>query len=374
MRRIWVALASLLMTAGAAFAQGSITGTIADSAGALMPGVRIEAKNTGTGVTNQVASNSTGTYTFAQLPAGMYEIVVSLPGFKRYVRTGISVLDAQTIRIDIAMMMLSADEILTNESVIQLLKAGIDEDLIISKIRDSQHSFDLTVPGMVALKEGGVSGRLMNFLMDPTKPPEPKETPAPPPPIAAPAKPVVPKEEPVVPKEEPKVAEVPAPKPDPILPTEIGIYVKTNKQWVGIPSEVVVWQTGGTLKRFATVGIVQGDVNGRIKGAHSSTVVRTPLEFLIVAPEGMDITEFQLIRLREQRDAREFRTVTGGVFSASGGATRDAVQFEGTKVVSRTFSVSLPELDDGEYGFLPATAGTSGSSANVGKMYTFLVR
>jgi len=204
--------------------------------------------------------------------------------------------------------------------------------------------------------------------MDPTKPPEPKVTPAPPPPpIVAPA-------EPVVPKEQPKVAEVPAPKPDPIFPTEIGVYVKTNKQWVGIPSEVVVWQTGGTLKRFATVGIVQGDVNGRIKGAHSSTVVRTPLEFLIVAPEGMDITEYQLIRLREQRDAREFRTVTGGIFSASGGATRDAVQFESTKVVSRTFSVNLPELDDGEYGFLPATAGTSGSSANVGKMYTFLVR
>ena len=60
MRMIWVVLASFLMTVGAAFAQGSITGTIADSAGALMPGVRIEAKNNGTGVSQPGGEQSDG--------------------------------------------------------------------------------------------------------------------------------------------------------------------------------------------------------------------------------------------------------------------------------------------------------------------------
>jgi hypothetical protein len=370
MRRILILPVFLFLAAGALFAQnskGSITGSITDSAGALMPGVRIEARNTDTNALYQAASTAMGTYTIAQLPTGTYQISVSIPGFKQYTRTGIAVLDAQIMRIDIVMVMLSSDEILNNDSIIQLLKAGIEEDLIISKIRENQHSLDLSVQGMVALKEGGVSDRLMRFLMDTTKPPEAKS--------ASTAKPAAEPERPAAtPKEVPKAAEAPAAaaaKPE--IPTEIGVYLKSGKEWVQIQPEVVVWQTGGMFKRFATAGIVQGDVNGRIKGTHSDSVVKTPLEFIIVAPEGVDITEYQLIHLRELRDAREFRTVTGGIFSSSGGATRDSVQFEGTRVVSRAFSVKLTDLDAGEYGFLPTNTAAAGSSANVGKMYTFQV-
>ena len=190
---------------------------------------------------------------------------------------------------------------------------------------------------------------------------------------AAPERPAVPSVSTAAPKEPPKKAEDSAAVADRDFPTEIGVHVKSGKQWVQIEPEVVIWQTGGMFKRFATAGIVQGDVNGRIKGAKSNNVVKTPLEFIIVAPEGVDIAEFQLIRLRKQRDAREFRTVTGGIFSSSGGATRDAIEFEGTRVSSRTFSVKLTKLDAGEYGFLPTSSAAAGSSANVGKMYTFQV-
>ena len=99
--------------------------------------------------------------------------------------------------------------------------------------------------------------------------------------------------------------------------------------------------------------------------------MKTPLEFLIVVAEGVTITEYQLVHLHEQRSAREFLAVIGGIFSSSGGATRDLLPFEGTKVLGRTFSVKLPELDAGEYGFLMAGAATP--SSKVGKMYTFRV-
>lgn len=375
MRRTLIILVFLLLVGGAVFAQnnrGSITGSITDSAGALMPGVRVEARNMEMDTLLQVASNPTGTYTIAQLPTGTYQISVSLPGFKQYVRTGITVVEAQVMRIDIVMVMLSSDEILTNDEVIQLLKAGIEEDLIISKIRENQHNFDLSVQGMVALKEGGVSNRLMRIIMDPTKASEAKAAPAAKT-AAAPEPRVVPSITPVAPKEPSKTAEASTAGIDPGFPTEIGVHVKIGKQWAQIQPEVVIWQTGGMFKRFATAGIVQGDVNGRIKGANSDNAVKTPLEFIIVAPEGVDISEYQLIHLRELRDAREFRTVAGGIFSSSGGATRDAIQFEGTKVFSRTFSVKLTKLDVGEYGFMPTSSAVAGSSANVGKMYTFQV-
>jgi hypothetical protein len=141
--------------------------------------------------------------------------------------------------------------------------------------------------------------------------------------------------------------------------------------WEELLPEVVNWKTGGVLKRMATVGIVKGDVNGRIPGPHSKTSVACPLEVLIYAPEGVAITEYQLLHLRENGDAREFRTVTGGVFHQSGGAIRDVLPFEGKKIASRTYKVTLSQLSPGEYGFLPPGAVTSSSSASIGKMYTF---
>jgi len=262
------------------------------------------------------------------------------------------------------------EEILTNDSVIQLLKVGISEDVIISKIQKTKHSFDLSVNGMVALKQAGVSDRLMHFMMDPTKPPETKAGSSPDIPATAPATPAAP-------KEAPKTAETIATAPAaPNLPTEMGVYASKEGQWAEISPEIVNWQTGGWLKSVASAGIVKGDLNGKINGAHSPNAVKAPLEFVIVASEGVAITEFQLIRLREKDKSREFRTVTGGVFHASGGATRDLVQFEGSKIASRTFSVKLSNLGAGEYGFLPPSvqAGSGGgTAANLGKMYTFRV-
>ncbi len=98
--------ALLLLFICSAFAQtdrGTITGTVADPAGAIIPGAAIEAKNNQTGAVYQAASTSTGNYTIAQLAAGVYQLSVSVPGFKQYLRTGITVLVAQTLRIDIAL-------------------------------------------------------------------------------------------------------------------------------------------------------------------------------------------------------------------------------------------------------------------------------
>src|SRR6185369_13019143 len=99
-----------------------------------------------------------------------------------------------------------------------------------------------------------------------------------------------------------------------------------------------------------------------------------PLEFLIKVPEGVAISEYQLIRLHENKNDREFRTVTGGVLHASGGANRDIVEFEGKRIANRTFTVVLPDnIGGGEYGFLPPGAIGSANSASIGKMYTFRV-
>jgi hypothetical protein len=93
MRSLWIA-SCLSFLALAAFAQtdrGTITGTISDPAGAVVPNAPIEAKNVATDAVYTAASSATGNYTIAQLPVGTYTLSVTVAGFKKYIRTGIVV-------------------------------------------------------------------------------------------------------------------------------------------------------------------------------------------------------------------------------------------------------------------------------------------
>jgi hypothetical protein len=132
----------------------------------------------------------------------------------------------------------------------------------------------------------------------------------------------------------------------------------------------VNWKTGGVLKNVFSEGIVKGDINGHIEGAGSVTSIGA-LDFLIKTTSGVDGTDFQLVCLREGRNAREFRRVTGGVFHVSGGSTRDEIEFGETKVANQVYKITLPELQAGEYAFLAPGLSASTTSGSVGKAYTF---
>ena len=98
--KLAIALLFLLTLAHAAFGQtgGVITGVISDPAGAVVSNAPIEAKNSETGVVVSAATSATGNYVLGDLPAGTYEISTTVPGFKRYVRAGITVQPLQTTR------------------------------------------------------------------------------------------------------------------------------------------------------------------------------------------------------------------------------------------------------------------------------------
>jgi len=108
----------------AAFGQtgGTITGVISDPAGAVIPNAPVEAKNTATGVVLTAATSATGNYTLGDLPAGTYEIDVAVSGFKKYARTGITVQQLQTTRVDVTLEVGSAGESVTVNEVAPLLQ------------------------------------------------------------------------------------------------------------------------------------------------------------------------------------------------------------------------------------------------------------
>ena len=91
----------MLLFPSAAFAQsdrGIITGTVTDTTGAVVANVAIEARQLETGAVFPTTSTSTGSYTLTELPVGPYEVTATVAGFKKYVRSGITVQVAQTLR------------------------------------------------------------------------------------------------------------------------------------------------------------------------------------------------------------------------------------------------------------------------------------
>src|SRR5436190_1271713 len=169
---------------------------------------------------------------------------------------------------------------LTNDAIVKMVKAGLAEDVIVNMINSQPAQFSVTPDAMIALKKDGVSDKLISAMLS-------KGSSA------------------AAPSAAPSAAVAPA--TDATANLEQGIYFKKSNDWVEVLPEVVNWKTGGMLKGIATGGLVKGDVNGNIKNPQSKNKVTTPLEFLIKAPEGVAITEYQLIRLRSNKSEREFR-------------------------------------------------------------------
>jgi hypothetical protein len=204
--------------------------------------------------------------------------------------------------VSVTMMILlslavTPQEVLTNDSVIKMIKAGLGESTIVTMINTQPGKSSLGVSDVISLKGAGVSENIIGAML----------------------------------KKSGSTGSDPQSLNTEVLPgqvstgpvNEVGVYFSKGRTWQELQPEGVNWKTGGVLKHVGTAGVVKGDVNGHINGAHSRNELKVPLKFAIYVPEGISITEYQLIRLRGQKGAREFRTVTGGVFHVSCGATRD---------------------------------------------------
>jgi hypothetical protein len=263
---------------------------------------------------------------------------------------------------------------LSFDDVLSMLEVRVPEHIIVKKVKKNAKAFDLSPSQLVTLKKASASDDLIEVLMDPDHPYSPPGAAAAAPPPPAPKEP-----EPLAPPPPSVAKPAPAPRTQ-TLDVGVGVYLKKGGEWIGVQPEIVSWKTAGTIKSIASVGVVRRDLNGNIDGPSSKNSVVTPLEVLIVTPEGVAIAEYQLIRLRvnDDNNYREFRSVTGGILNHRSGAMRDLVPFESKKIASRSFLVIVPaSIGRGEYGFLPPGAGGSSTTASVssayGKMYTFRI-
>jgi hypothetical protein len=84
-------LALALMLAAIALAQtstSSISGTVTDPSGGVVPGANVTLTNEGTGIANVQKTTAAGVYSFPSLPVGTYSVQVEMKGFRTVRRPG----------------------------------------------------------------------------------------------------------------------------------------------------------------------------------------------------------------------------------------------------------------------------------------------
>jgi len=139
----WVAwFLGFCLFPGAATAQvlyGSLTGNIIDPSGAVLPGARVEALNSATGVSRLATSDSAGVYRFAELLPGLYKVTVTATSFGVFVADNVRIDANTTRRVDVQVQLKQQVEAVTVTGAAPLLqtdRADVHTDLDAKEISD----------------------------------------------------------------------------------------------------------------------------------------------------------------------------------------------------------------------------------------------
>ena len=229
---------------------------------------------------------------------------------------------------------LTAQEVLTNDSVIAMKKAGLSDALIIAKIRTSQTKFDTSTNSLITLKGAGLSDGVIEAMVGHAGPSG--SLPA----VASPA----------------PAAAGPAAGRESIFHLANGRYVELKSAMSSMESNVAFFSSSSEL-------VLKG------RKAQYRTGEKQPVFYSAWAPN-----EVPLVKLKpgDSNDDRNLKISSGG-FHPFGGTQKMGIRSQDTIDVdsekdARGFYKLTPKkpLGPGEYGFV-LTFGSVGA----GKVYDF---
>lgn len=190
MRRLSLIILTVLISVGLGLSQtsrGTVSGTVKDPNGAVVPGASVVLTNTSTTVERTVTTNDSGFYRFDAVDLGDYSVRITANGFGPSVKTGITVNANQTSTVDADLA------VGTQETVVDVVASGGDQLQTEAAVRggnietrkitelpvgSNPVSLALTLPGVSSNRGGfgvgtfsvnGARGRSNNFLIDGTE-------------------------------------------------------------------------------------------------------------------------------------------------------------------------------------------------------------
>jgi hypothetical protein len=123
-----VVVALLAMTGSLAYGQGgattsSLTGTVTDSTGGVIPGADVVAKNNATAGQSRAVTDATGTFTFPAMSPGAYTVTITLMGFKTVVLPDVQLIAAQPARVKVTLEVGQLQETVTVTGATEIVQA-----------------------------------------------------------------------------------------------------------------------------------------------------------------------------------------------------------------------------------------------------------
>jgi Carboxypeptidase regulatory-like domain len=174
----------ILLLAGVASAQtGAIQGTITDKTGAVVQGAEVTARNLATSTGRTSTTNSTGAYSFTNLPVGHYEISIKKEGFKVYKLDDVELTVAQVLGADASLepgtvseeVLVKASDLPPVDLESSQLSNLVDQKQMVSLPLITRNPYELVLlsPGTSQTDSGaggfsvnGARDRNNNFLLD----------------------------------------------------------------------------------------------------------------------------------------------------------------------------------------------------------------
>ena len=135
-------IAAAFVTVAAIFSQefrATVSGTVTDAQGAVIPGAQVEVRNLETNASVSTVSNEAGSYVAPFVPPGRYSVSVSRDGFKRAVRDNVELRVGDRLRIDFQLEIGVVAEQVTVSASAELLEtttASKGQVIDSTKVRD----------------------------------------------------------------------------------------------------------------------------------------------------------------------------------------------------------------------------------------------
>src|SRR6266404_7605847 len=124
MKRLGLFTALCILSASQIFASpsGSVSGTVKDSTGAVVPSVKLTLTSTATNAQLTTTTNTAGEFQFLQLPPTTYSLVAEAAGFKKINVSAVLVQVDQITHLDLALEVGTLTESVQVESAAPLLE------------------------------------------------------------------------------------------------------------------------------------------------------------------------------------------------------------------------------------------------------------
>jgi hypothetical protein len=194
----------------------------------------------------------------------------------------------------------SQDSAMDNARIVDLAKMGLDDDIIIAKIKAAKCSFQLGDSDLVDLKKAGVSSKVVAAMLDASA----------------------------------------------LTSARVSIDRKDVEMHTLAQAKV-----GGRLGAAFTYGVKSVKAKAYLQGQHSSVIVSPTPSIVVELPKDDTIDNYILVVMDEKSDRRELEVGSvGGVVGGKSGVRAEAIRHTAPKPLGgNKFNLSTDTLKKGEY-------------------------